>query len=150
MESKEPHTVKLKFSCQETASARLDRLRRSVRAKIVDSKDIRLRNALRASRRTLNDTGCAHSNIAQEQQFGDYIFSVGGGKSNSINMWLVDSGATQHMTNFKELIRRFKEFGPVDVHLADDGVAQAIGKGDIVMSMRTRQGVKKGDFKNVW
>ena len=90
------------------------------------------------------------ANIAQEPDLGDYLFSVGGGKSKSSNTWLVDSGATQHMTSSKEFMRNYKDFGPVDVHLADDGVVQAIGKGDIVMSITTRQGVKKGVLTNVW
>ena len=47
-------------------------------------------------------------------------------------------------------MRNYKDFGPVDVHLDDDGVVQAIGKGDIFMSMRTLQGVKKGVLTNVW
>ena len=42
------------------------------------------------------------------------------------------------------------DFGPVDVHLSSDNVAQASDKGDIVMLMRTRQRVKKGVFTNVW
>ena len=65
-------------------------------------------------------------------------------------MWLVNSGATQHMTSSKEFMRNYKEFGPVDVHLADDGIVQAIGNDDIVMSMKTRQGVQKGRLNDVW
>ena len=65
-------------------------------------------------------------------------------------MWLVDSGATQHMISSKTFMKTYKYFGPVDVHLADDGVVQAIGKGDIVLSMKTRQGVKKGVLTDVW
>ncbi|KAG3003164.1 hypothetical protein PC121_g25558 [Phytophthora cactorum] len=65
-------------------------------------------------------------------------------------MWLVDSGATQHMTYSKEYMKNFKKITPVDVHLADDGVVQALGTGDIVMSMRTPRGMKKGVLTNVW
>ena len=90
------------------------------------------------------------ANIAQEKGLGDYLFSVGGGKYKSSKMWLVDSGATQHMTSSKEFMRNYKEFIPVDLHLADDGVVQAIGKGDIVMAMKTRQGVNKGVLTDVW
>ena len=62
----------------------------------------------------------------QEQEFGDCLFSVGGGKTKSSNMWLVGLGATQHMTSSKRFMKNYKDFGPVDVHLADDGVVQAI------------------------
>uniref|UniRef100_A0AAV1V3B1 Polyprotein n=1 Tax=Peronospora matthiolae TaxID=2874970 RepID=A0AAV1V3B1_9STRA len=64
------------------------------------------------------------ANIAQEPELGDYMFSVGGGKTKSSYMWLVDSGATQHMTSSKEFMRNYKDFGPVDVHLADDELSR--------------------------
>ena len=38
----------------------------------------------------------------------------------------------------------------MDVHLADDGVIQAVGTGDIVMSMNTQDEVKKGVITGVW
>ncbi|KAG6614416.1 Copia proteinlike [Phytophthora cinnamomi] len=93
------------------------------------------------------------ANVAQsEDDSGDFLFSVGGGsnttKSNEV--WLVDSGATQHMTSSKKFARSYKKISPVDVHLADDGVVQAIGRGDIVMKMQTPRGVKKGVLTNVW
>ncbi|KAG6590559.1 gag-pol polyprotein [Phytophthora cinnamomi] len=92
------------------------------------------------------------ANVAQsEDDSGDFLFSVGGGsnttKSNEV--WLVDSGATQHMTSSKKFMRNYKKISPVDVHLADDGVVQAIGRGDIVMKMQTPRGVKKGVLTNV-
>ncbi|KAE9565726.1 hypothetical protein CGMCC3_g18090 [Colletotrichum fructicola] len=93
------------------------------------------------------------ANVAQsEDDSGDFLFSVGSNKdvSKSSGMWLVDSGATQHMTYSKEYMKNFKKITPVDVHLADDGVVQALGTGDIVMSMRTPRGMKKGVLTNVW
>ena len=53
-------------------------------------------------------------------------------------MWLVDSGATQIMTFSKEILKNYKKINPVDVHLADNGVVQAVGTDDIIMSMKTR------------
>ena len=91
------------------------------------------------------------ANVAQENDSGDYLFSIGGTDTiKSNNVWLVDSGATQHMTCSKTFMRNYKVFTPVDVHLADDGIVQAIGSGDIVMSMKTPQGIKKGVLTNVW
>ena len=58
-------------------------------------------------------------------------------------MWLVHSGATQHMTFSKEFMKNCKKTNPVEVHLADDGVVQAVGTGDIIMSMKTPRGVKR-------
>ena len=41
------------------------------------------------------------------------------------------------MTCSKKFMTNYKVFSPIDVHLADDGVVQAIGCGDIMMSMKT-------------
>uniref|UniRef100_A0AAV1TFW5 Retrovirus-related Pol polyprotein from transposon TNT 1-94-like beta-barrel domain-containing protein n=1 Tax=Peronospora matthiolae TaxID=2874970 RepID=A0AAV1TFW5_9STRA len=54
------------------------------------------------------------------------------------------------MTCSKKFMRNYKVFDAVYVHLADDGIVQAIGSGDIVMSMKTPQGMKKGVLTNVW
>ncbi|CEG39831.1 retrovirus-related gag-pol polyprotein [Plasmopara halstedii] len=88
-----------------------------------------------------------HANIAQnDDDFGDYCFSVGdiACTVKSSCVWLIDSGATQHMTYSKEYIKNYKKIAPIDVHLAYDGVKQAIGTGDIVMSMMTPRGMKTG------
>uniref|UniRef100_A0AAV1UD57 Retrovirus-related Pol polyprotein from transposon TNT 1-94 n=1 Tax=Peronospora matthiolae TaxID=2874970 RepID=A0AAV1UD57_9STRA len=91
------------------------------------------------------------ANVAQEEDSGDCLFSIGETTSaKSSDIWLVDSGATQHMTCSKKFMRNYKGFDAVDVHLADDGIVQAIGSGDIVMSMKTPQGMKKGVLTNVW
>ena len=82
-------------------------------------------------------------NVAQDEDLGDYLFSVGGEVAKSSKVWLVDLGATQHMTSSKKYMKNYKVFYAVDVHLADDGVVQAIGKGDIVMSMKTPRGPRK-------
>jgi len=94
------------------------------------------------------------ASVAQSGDFdsGDYLFAVGvnTAAAKSSGVWLVDSGATQHMTYSKEFMTNFKNITPVDVHLADDGVVQALGTGDIVMSVTTPHGVKKGVLTNVW
>ncbi|POM77764.1 Integrase catalytic core protein [Phytophthora palmivora] len=91
------------------------------------------------------------ANVADDDDdCGDYLFSVGGGTSKSSEVWLVDSGATQHMTYSKEYMKNYKKMTPVDVHLADDGVVQAVGCGDIVMSMKSPRGIKKGVLTKVW
>uniref|UniRef100_A0AAV1V171 Retrovirus-related Pol polyprotein from transposon TNT 1-94-like beta-barrel domain-containing protein n=1 Tax=Peronospora matthiolae TaxID=2874970 RepID=A0AAV1V171_9STRA len=54
------------------------------------------------------------------------------------------------MTYSKEHMKNYKKISPVDVHLADYGVVQAVGKGDIIISMKTKHGVKKGVLTGVW
>ncbi|TMW61094.1 hypothetical protein Poli38472_014555 [Pythium oligandrum] len=92
------------------------------------------------------------ANVVRDEDPGEYLFSVGEvqdlNKSNSA--WLIDSGATQHMAHSKVFMKNYKKIDPVDVHLADDGVVQAIGIGDIVMSMKTSSGMKKGVLTSVW
>lgn len=91
------------------------------------------------------------ANIAQvDDDIGDFLLPVEDSISKSSEVWLVDSGATQHMTSSKKFMRNFKTITPRDVHLADDGVVQVIRSGDIVMSMQTPHGIKKGLLTNVW
>uniref|UniRef100_H3H9Q4 Integrase catalytic domain-containing protein n=1 Tax=Phytophthora ramorum TaxID=164328 RepID=H3H9Q4_PHYRM len=81
------------------------------------------------------------ANVAQDEEDpGDYLFSVGRTSSTAkpSDMWLVDSGATQHMTSSKTYMRNYKKMAP------------AVGTGDIVMSMKTPRGMKKGVLTNVW
>ncbi|POM66843.1 Integrase catalytic core protein [Phytophthora palmivora] len=82
------------------------------------------------------------ANVADDDEdCGDYLFSVGGGTTKSSEVWLVESGATQHMTYSIEYMKNYKKMTPVDVHLADNGVVQTVGSGDIV---KTKHRVKEG------
>ncbi|KAF1332521.1 reverse transcriptase, partial [Globisporangium splendens] len=94
------------------------------------------------------------ANVAhnQDEDSGDFLFAAGKGSGDDAknSTWLIDSGATQHMSYSKRFMTKYKTIDPVDVHLADDGVVQAIGSGDIVMMMKTPSGVKKGVLTNVW
>lgn len=59
--------------------------------------------------------------------------------TNSIWMWLIDLGAIQHMTFSKDFMKNHKKIEPVDLHLSDDGVVQAVEMSGIIMSMRQRE-----------
>ena len=63
---------------------------------------------------------------------------------------MVDSGATQHITYATEYMNKYTKTSPANVHLADDGVMQPVGKGVIVMSMKNHLGVKTGVSTGVW
>ena len=63
---------------------------------------------------------------------------------------LIEYIATQYTSYSKQFITKYMTIDPVDVHLADDGVVQAIGSGDVVMTMKTLSSVKKGVLTNVW
>uniref|UniRef100_A0AAV1UBA3 Retrovirus-related Pol polyprotein from transposon TNT 1-94-like beta-barrel domain-containing protein n=1 Tax=Peronospora matthiolae TaxID=2874970 RepID=A0AAV1UBA3_9STRA len=91
------------------------------------------------------------ASVAQvKEDSGEFLFSADGDNIKLSEEWLVDLCATQHTTYSKEYMKNYQKISPVDVQLADDGVVQAVGKGDIIMSMRTKHGVKKGVLTGVW
>jgi hypothetical protein len=47
--------------------------------------------------------------------------------------WIIDSGATQHMTNDKNLLEEFQEVNNHGVTLADKSIAQVTGRGKITL-----------------
>ncbi len=49
--------------------------------------------------------------------------------------WIVDSGATQHMTFQQEWFTTYERISPRRVFMADDTVLEAIGKGNIKATM---------------
>ena len=79
----------------------------------------------------------------QDDDSGDFLFTFGNVSSSEFNntTWLIDSGATQHMSYSKEFMVNYKTIDPVNVHLADDGVVEAIGSDDVVMTMKTPSGI---------
>ncbi|CEG41910.1 gag-pol polyprotein [Plasmopara halstedii] len=68
--------------------------------------------------RVQNDTDryrLQRANITQFEDSNNYLFSIGG-SSDSVkanDVWLVDSGATQHMTSSNKFMRNYKAFSPV-------------------------------------
>lgn len=54
------------------------------------------------------------------------------------------------MTHSKSCFTNFRSIKPIKVHLADDGTVEAIGCGDVEMSMKTPHGLRKGVLTNVW
>ncbi|KAH9140545.1 hypothetical protein AeRB84_015232 [Aphanomyces euteiches] len=63
-------------------------------------------------------------------------------------MWFFDSRATNHMTNSLVKMINYKGMKAVKVHLADNDVFEAIGRGDIVMELATPEGLKRGELKD--
>ncbi len=68
-----------------------------------------------------------------DEAYGEGAFAT---PVSSDECWLVDSGASSHMTSNKRYFASFKEFDkPEDVHLGDGRVVQALGVGSIHMKM---------------
>lgn len=103
-----------------------------------------------------------HVNLARDytrptENDSDYLFMARGGVVGDEDSaqgegatWLIDSGATQHMTHSKTVLTNYRAIKSVKVHLADDGTVAAVGCGDVEMTMSTPHGPHKGVLKNVW
>lgn len=64
--------------------------------------------------------------------------------------WIVDSGASAHMTPVFEYIRNFEKFSnPVPVSLGDKSTVDAIGKGDVFFYMKLNEGTRRVILKDV-
>ena len=58
--------------------------------------------------------------------------------SKSICKWIMDSGATKHMTLHRTTFNTYEVISPRDVRLSDGSMAAAIGMGSIVGGVETR------------
>ena len=58
--------------------------------------------------------------------------------SMSVCKWIMDSGATKHMTSHRTAFDTYEVICPRDVRLSDGSVAKAIGMGSIVVGVETR------------
>ena len=77
----------------------------------------------------------------------DFLF-LSISESGTSEEWIIDSGASQHMTHQKELLQNFKLMDPVKVHLADGRTMEAIGKGLIGLSGTDGTAICR--FREVW
>ena len=93
-----------------------------------------------------------HAHIKRDNNDNDYLFMARDNASGhaDASSWLIDSGATQHMTCSKACLKNYRAIKRVRVHLADDGTVEAIDCDDVEMVMETPRGPRKGVLTNVW
>ena len=73
------------------------------------------------------------SNIADRDSEPDVALKVNGGSCK--DDWLIDSGASQHMTPDKRGLTKFERFSkPIEIKLADNSVLYSYGKGDVYIT----------------
>ena len=84
------------------------------------------------------------NNAKVEDAKEDHLFVVGDGACNtSMHKWLIDSGATQHMTFHKEAFDSYESISHRKVYLGDNGVVEAIGKGSMLVETCVDNKVKR-------
>jgi transposase InsO family protein len=88
-----------------------------------------------------------NANHAKEDD--EYAFATQDGPhSNSISKWIMDSGATKHMTPHRAAFDTYEVIAPRNVHLGDDSVVEAIGLGSIVVEVSVRGRSKRIRIKD--
>lgn len=84
------------------------------------------------------------NNTRYESADDDFAFVVMHGASNiKISKWIVDSGATQHMTPHRHMFDTYESVSNRNVFLGDNGAVEALGKGSILVESRVNGEVKK-------
>ena len=77
------------------------------------------------------------ANKAMEED--DYAFvSHVGAQFKGLSKWIMDSGATKHMTPHKEAFATYEVISPRNVHMGDDSIVEAVGMGSIVVEVMVR------------
>ena len=93
-------------------------------------------------KKQLDSRGPAHraktatSKCSDSDSDGAFAVSAGSVDSSRMGRWLVDSGASRHMTREKQLLTNYREFEkPEQVGLGDGRTVEAVGVGNVCMSM---------------
>ena len=80
-------------------------------------------------------TGEGHSDSESEQSIGAFVVSAKSHKTTT--EWLVDSGASSHMTCKMELLKDYKEFEkPEKVSVGDGRTVEAVDVGNVHLNMQ--------------
>ena len=93
-----------------------------------------------------------HNSDNEEEDFsGAFTASIGDVIKKEENKWLIDSGASSHMTNNKDLLIDYKAMDETEnVALGDGRVVKAHGYGNVYMKMKfDKRSSKKGVLYNV-
>ena len=65
--------------------------------------------------------------------------------------WIVDSGASNHMTCNKEWLKNYRAIKPIRIETAEnERFIEAVGCGDVVLFLKNRSGVQKVTVANVY
>jgi hypothetical protein len=70
-------------------------------------------------------------------------------KSNEIATWHIDSSASMHLSFHREWFRDYERIPPIKIYMGDDLIQEAIGKGNIDVSMTIGENTLPKVFNNV-
>ena len=84
------------------------------------------------------------NNTRYDDAHDDFAFVVTHGASRSdVSKWIVDSGATQHMTPNRHAFDTYESISSRNVFLGDNGMVEALGKGSMLVESHVKGKVKK-------
>ena len=114
------------------------------------------RNCPQNQKKPFKHRAKAAENHSQQEQDSDssadgaFTASVGSSDKES-SKWIIDSGASSHMTHNKDILMNYKEFAvPENVALGDSSVVKALGSGTVsLMMFLDGNKMKKGTLRNV-
>ena len=87
----------------------------------------------------------AEERCSDSDSDGMFTVSVGSMDTGRMGKWLVDPGASSHMTQEKELLSDYREFEkPEKVALGDGRMVEAMGVGNVRVIMVFKVTVKSG------
>ena len=68
------------------------------------------------------------------------VFAASVGSVSQMGKWLVDSGASRHMTSKREILTNYREIEePEKVGLGDDHTVDAVGEGNVLVNMQLEE-----------
>ena len=89
------------------------------------------------------DKESAHkaSKVEDEEEFA--FATHGGGEKANMFTWIVDSGATQHMTSHRDAFHTYQPIVGKKIYLGDNGMVEALGVGQILVEVQVKGLTKK-------
>lgn len=89
----------------------------------------------------------AESQENEDDSYGNFVFKIETGHNSRHETWLIDSGASRHMTSQKDYLSNYQQFKEKELVTLGDGKAvEALGKGDVKLHLDYK---KTGTLKDV-
>ncbi len=106
-----------------------------------------------SSTNSLNATGAlavANSQPIQDEDDFSCGYMAGPPQQLTSRHWVLDSGATQHMTNDISIFTRLDSTKKASINMANDGAVSVEGIGEAVITITTDEGPRNMEMHDVW